>query len=580
MNSNRKLKIGLTFMSVVCGVVLLASQAFAMPPHPSLVEKQNANGASMSVLSDKVKPEGLNEPSDFFSKFLDAKKERMNSSASLAPISGTFKILALLVDFSDNNSQASATFFDSLIYDSVGATIRDYFDEISYGQLDLVTVNLPSGIGWTRAPQTYAYYVDGQRGLYGTYPQNSRGMVGDLVNLVDPVVDFSQYDNDGDGYVDVLLVIHAGTGAELSGSDDDIHSHKWSLPSGGTSKDGVIIYDFTVQPEYWFSAGDMTTGVYVHELCHGFGLPDLYDTDYSSNGIGDWGIMSFGSWNGPGNLGGSPAHPSAWSRIQMGFATAVEVTGNMNNQTITPVASGGSIFRVPIIGGSAGEYFLIENRQQTGYDSYLPSSGLLIWHIDSTKTNNTEEWYPPMATSAHYKVALVQADGNFDIDKKSNTGDIGDPYPGSTGNTSFSAGSSPASDSYSGGSSITAVTNIVNSGQDVIADIFVGVIAAVDDDLSNGLPYNAELGQNYPNPFNPTTNISFSLNRSSQVDLSVYNILGKKVATIIEGEVNAGTTSILWEANDDDGQPLSSGIYFYHLTAGETQVSGKMVLLK
>ena len=130
----------------------------------------------------------------------------------------------------------------------------------------------------------------------------------------------------------------------------------------------------------------MTIGVYCHELCHGFGLPDLYDIDGSSKGIGRWGLMSGGSWNG--SLGNSPAHPCAWSRVELGVSTPVNVTTNQSDVTVTPVETGGTIYRLWDAGAVGDEYFLVENRQKTGYDSYLPGSGLMIWHCDDGVTTN------------------------------------------------------------------------------------------------------------------------------------------------------------------------------------------------
>ncbi len=86
------------------------------------------------------------------------------------------------------------------MFDQNIGTLRDYYNKVSYGSLDLVTVNLPSTIGWVTAPITYSYYGNGQNGM-GSYPQNTQRMVEDIVNLIDPLIDFSQYDNDGDGYV-------------------------------------------------------------------------------------------------------------------------------------------------------------------------------------------------------------------------------------------------------------------------------------------------------------------------------------------------------------------------------------------
>jgi len=86
------------------------------------------------------------------------------------------------------------------------------------------------------------------------------------------------------------MIVHAGRGAEYTGSLNDMWSHKWSIIPRAC--DGVSVSDYTVMPEYWSSPGDMTIGVFCHELGHAFGLVDLYDTDNSSYGTGYWSLMS------------------------------------------------------------------------------------------------------------------------------------------------------------------------------------------------------------------------------------------------------------------------------------------------
>ena len=319
-------KLSLRIFALACLTFgVFVSAVNAAPPHPALLESGAAAKAVQTYFMQNIQElhdRGICTADDFLNK------EAFIATSKLSPGAvTTFRILAILVQFSDSGqaSSVSATFFDSLVFGSNSNSVRDYFDEISYSQFDLVTVNMPSSLGWQTAPQTYAYYVNGQNGT-GGYPQNSQKLVEDLVDAIDPVVDFSLYDNDADGSVDILLVIHSGSWAEFTNSSDDIWSHKWSISP--RLKDGVLISSYTIQPEYWVSPGDMTIGVYSHELSHGLGLPDLYDTDYSSNGIGYWCLMSFGSWNGPFSLGSSPAHPSAWARIKMGFATATNVTTN------------------------------------------------------------------------------------------------------------------------------------------------------------------------------------------------------------------------------------------------------------
>ncbi|MHC4529519.1 MAG: immune inhibitor A domain-containing protein, partial [Planctomycetota bacterium] len=248
---------------IVTLTICMAGTTLAMPPHPSVLEAQavaKASGRHQALPDqDDLHSRGICTPDDFFRSHLFLSPGKAQES----PMAGSFRVLALLVDFSDHVSAVAPSFFDTLVFDTGHGTVRDYFDEVSYGQIDLVTVDMPSAVGWTRAPQTYAYYVNDTNGI-GPYPQNSQGLVEDLVDAVDGVVDFSLYDNDSDGDVDVLLVIHSGTGAELSGSNSAIWSHKWGITP--RLKDGVFIQSYTIQPEYWSTPGDMTIGVYAHEL--------------------------------------------------------------------------------------------------------------------------------------------------------------------------------------------------------------------------------------------------------------------------------------------------------------------------
>jgi immune inhibitor A len=154
----------------------------------------------------------------------------------------------LLVEFSDHAAQTPAEDFDTLMYENQQGTVAHYYLQNSYGQLLISTTNLCSNIGWLTAPSEYSYYVNSSYG-FGAYPQNTQKLVEDLVDLVDAEIDFSQYDNDGNGYVDMLLIVHAGTGAEFSGSPNDLWSTDWGITP--RLLDGVYISSYAVLPEYW-----------------------------------------------------------------------------------------------------------------------------------------------------------------------------------------------------------------------------------------------------------------------------------------------------------------------------------------
>ncbi len=447
-------------------LLFVSADVLAMPLHPRLKEKLKSG--------ELAPPVALRDRSALLARGVDT-PHRVNlfpsGGAQKTTQQESFKSLVLLVDFTDNVSQVEASFYDGLVFGSGTGTVNDFYNEVSYGTFSIITDDPPSTIGWVRAPQSYAYYVDGQQG-FGDYPQNAQKLVEDVVAAADPSIDFSQYDYDGDGYVDGLFIVHAGSGAEFTGSNDDIWSHKWQTHTPPLV-DGVYVDVYSMEPEYWLTPGDMTCGVFAHEMGHAvFGLPDLYDTDYSSEGIGDWSLMAGGSWNAV--LGESPAHPDAWCLTQMGFLTPTDVTEDMLGASIPAVENEATCYRLWGAGVPGSQYFLIENRQPIGYDAGLPGSGLLIYHVDETVVDqNDNEWYPGYTNYGHYLVAVEQADGDWDLEQGVNRGDSGDPYPGSTSNMAFDASSVPNSNDYLDQPSGVAVTNISGSSSTMTADLSV-----------------------------------------------------------------------------------------------------------
>jgi hypothetical protein len=290
--------------------------------------------------------------------------------------------------------------------------------------------------------------------------------------------------------------------------------------------------------------------------------------------------MANGSWNG--SLGNSPAHFDAWCRSQLGFCTPTVVGDQMSDASLPAIVTTPLIFRLWPDGGGTDEYFLIENRQKIGYDASLPSSGMLIWHIDENQASNSNEWYPGHTSSGHLMVALEQADSLWQLEKNLNYGDSGDPYPGSTNKTVFSAASTPNSDDYSGAHTYVTVTNISPSGATMTCDFQVGLGTGVwdgDDDERAGAVPTAHL-INYPNPFNPSTVIHYSLDQGGSVTLDVYDILGRHVTTLAGGTEEAGVHSVNWNGTDRAGSPVASGVYFARLETGSQSTVHKMVLVR
>lgn len=379
-----------------------------------------------------------------------------NGAGERAPLAGVVRVIVVLVNFSDKHMSPahSVAHFNDLFF-SQGViptkSVREYYKDVTNGIIDIQG----QVVGPFLMPQTLASYAHGASGMGGVLP-NARTMARDAVTAADPSVNFAPYDNDGNGFVDAFIVIHAGAGAEVTGSSGDIWSHKWVLDGGAKTVDGTKIYGYLTVPE------DSNIGVCCHELGHLlFGFPDLYDTDGTSEGIGNFCLMAAGSWGGGGN---TPVHPSAWCKANQGWATVTNVMSN-GVQSIEDVKTSHKIFRLWKDGAAGSEYFLVENRQKTGFDASLPGPGLLIWHIDDAQGGNTDE--------NHYKVALLQADGKKDLEHNVNRGDVGDPYPGSANNTAFNATSTPNSKSYAGNNTCVAVNGISASGPVMTASLNV-----------------------------------------------------------------------------------------------------------
>lgn len=560
-------------ISIWCVIItiMLSGEGFcANPPHPRIIKllkdgkikRPNFTSQRMAGYDGGFQSIQFNDKPRF--------KTYRNNCPSSSP---QFKALALLVQFPDQSSSVQAASFDSILFGATAPSLRDYYSEISYGSMQIVAVNYPSDIGWSTVPQAYGYYVNGSYGM-GDYPNNSQKLVEDAISAVDSMVDFSQYDNNEDGYVDALIIIHSGGDASWSGDRNQIWPHA-SITSAPVSVDGVYAYAYSIQAEYIQVPGDRTVGVFAHEMGHSvFGLPDLYDYDYDSRGLGGWSLMAFGSWLGENFMGEYPCHPDAWTRMKMGFVTPEDITSNLSGVSIPAVNQSGTVFRM-WVDSAAQEYFLVENRQRVGYDQYLQGNGLCIYHIDEAQGNNDRQWYPGYADSGHYLVAIEQADGLWELERGLDDCNPGDPFPGSAGNVIFDSISSPNSVGYRATRTYVGVRNISNSALNMTADFQVAPMPTSIDLMVSDTPRIWRLDQNHPNPFNPTTTIRYELQEGLRVILKVHDLLGKEVAILVDELQAAGNHKA-----DFDGTNLPSGIYFYTLQAGVYHHSKKLLLLR
>ncbi|MCX6239784.1 MAG: M6 family metalloprotease domain-containing protein [Bacteroidia bacterium] len=483
----------------------------------------------------------------------------LNSPQKAFPASGSRKLICILIGFTDKTFTKTKADFENLFnqigYTADGATgsVNDYYSENSFNQLNLtVTVAGPFN-----AAHNMAYY--GANNASGN-DVNPGALITEAITLADPTVNYSDFDNDGDGTVDGVYVIYAGYGEEVTGvSADAIWAHSSSISP--LTLDGKIVSRYSCSAELRGNSGTGITriGVICHEFGHVMGALDYYDTDYATNGsyngTGDWDIMAEGGWN---NNGATPAHHSAYTKIYTyGWATTTALTPGANITLDNAEQNSNSFYRLNTT--TSNEFFLIENRQKQKFDSYIPGHGMIIYHVDgnyiSTASNgiNTgshQGIYPVCANATGVPPTTYGVINNAGL-----------PFPGTGNKTSFTDFTTPNSLSWAGANTGKPITNIT------------------ENTTNKTVSFTAPIFQIPPSApsANPATNIiqtSFTANWNTSATATGYRL---DVAT------NIGFTTFVSGYNDKDvgNQTFSSvtGLsartkYYYRLRAYNTGGSG------
>lgn len=316
-----------------------------------------------------------------------AKTRAMSAALGRSSLyTGQKKGLIILVNFLDKSFSSSdpAALFGQ-IANSEGyqegkfkGSVRDYFLAQSHQRFDL-SFDVEGPVTLSHA---MSYY--GKNNASGT-DQFLGAMVAEACQLVDSSVDFSQYDWDGDGYVDQVYVIYAGYSEAEGASDDTIWPSSWSLMGSDYGKtltlDGVIINNFACSSELTGTSGQQVGGIgtICHEFSHCLGFPDLYDINYKGNfGMGHWDLMDSGEYNGDGY---HPAGYSGYEKWMAGWQEPIELSSNTTVSHLKAMSEGGDCYII-YNDGDKDEFYLLENRQNTYWDDSLPGRGLLISHVD------------------------------------------------------------------------------------------------------------------------------------------------------------------------------------------------------
>ena len=376
------------------------------------------------------------------------------------PAKGEQKALVILVEFADCEffTPDANQYFTSLLnaegcdLDGATGSARDYFVQNSSG------IFLPDFdvYGPVTLSQPVKYYGGNDRWGNDEAPHK---MIIEACQLLDSEVDFSLYDRDGDGTIDNVFVFYAGRGEATSGGANTVWPHsaritEWE-PMTEYLFDGVMLDSYACTNE---QVGNHTCGIgtFCHEFSHVLGLPDLYATSYSTAFTpGDWSLLDSGSYN---NGEKTPAGYSIFERYALGWIDPKVITGAEQEITLRNVAENdGGI----IATARENEFFLLENRQQTGWDTYIPGHGMLVWHVDyreSVWANNTVN-----NSQRHQYVDLEEADNIRSAFTRA-----GDAFPGTAGVTEFTADTTPALRPWSGDDIHLALTGITETDDGLI----------------------------------------------------------------------------------------------------------------
>ncbi len=357
---------------------------------------------------------------------------------------GERKFLFVLVDFPDLPGLFTGAEWQEKFFGGQG--LNDYYQEVSYGQLSLsgdfvgisdsaAKVN-DADLAYVRLPNPITYYADGNSGRnigVGYFPKNSGGVVYHaLLELERTGFDFSPYADPDTKIVENLAVVFAGSSAASTRDvDNSLRATAYYISFAGLGSEfendsGFIFDRYVLCPDQKGNlTGDISNiGTCAHEIGHLLGMADLYDYSSKSSGIGFFGVMGYGLYGF--ESGKEPFHFSAFPKIYFDWVEPTVITAEETIISLNPVEDHPEIIKLyPNNNLQSDEYFLLENRQEIGYDRNFwyrgLCPGLLIWHIDGNIVDDPY-WFrrvnskpPTNFAPPNPGIIIVEADGEQEM---------------------------------------------------------------------------------------------------------------------------------------------------------------------
>lgn len=444
--------------------------------------------ASMAVVGKSAAPavsQKLRPSQDLVVTAQDIPLGSTPSVAQAGPIGiGGQKSLVILASFANRGPVGSTEAQWAAKYFGASGSVAAYYRKASFGKFNLTPAAETFGtanngvVGWVNLGYNHP-------NPQSTNPTAARKIARDAIAKANPYVNFAAFDTNKNGIVESkelhVTVIVAGYETSYGGAAAQCGPSVWGHMSTLTGTSAIQVDGKYVGSTGYTEFGEWhcvssqrpghmaTIGIMAHEIGHDIGWPDLYDIDLSGEGIGRWSLMASGSWGAATGAypGSSPALPDAFSKYYQRWITPTVITGSPTSRTIA-YAEGSTPTNTAYLLGSnpygvdwswysksgKGEYFLVENRQRTSYDVSLPGCGILVYHIDETRTYTNAA----NATNSRKLVDIEEASGTNPLDRAGYRGSASDTWPGSLGRKVFSASSTPNSRFYSGADSGSTMT--------------------------------------------------------------------------------------------------------------------------
>ncbi len=361
--------------------IFIASAAQAVPPKPGSFDPETMTFYS----TGEPVPLILDHPAE-----LNPNGQR-----------GVYRYPVILMDTSDMPALFPASDFTDQIYSDgtyPTGSMRDYYEEISYGAFLLEG----EVSGWHRADNPMTYYTNNE---YGQGATGREFIVESVMKASQAGMDFSTYDNDGDGEVEGVIIIHSGRDAATTGNRNMFWSHMSRVTPFEVN--GVTVSTYCINPELEGTTTMAPIGTVCHEFGHVLGLPDLYDTAGSGNPIGNWCLMSSGSYL---NSGDGPAHMSVYCRMLLQWVTPTLITAPATGINIPWIQNHANGALKIQINDDPLEYFLLENRgrQVPGiqFDAFNDrwDTGIVVYHCDDNNRGSNS------STADHWRVIILNPD--------------------------------------------------------------------------------------------------------------------------------------------------------------------------